>query len=237
MALIRSGLPPAWSHVGSAYAPTPVDTPAMVLEFDRTKKAGGWADPPDWTAVDFTTRQTHAEGGTLFVDDNGRPLNPAGPTGKSGRLLGKWGPNLAADPVVFRRSADGAFEMLAIERKDTGEWAIPGGMVDDGESPRAAAARELREECGVTVDFDDAHEVFAGVVDADPRNTDHAWMETTVLATIVGEGSQSIVPSAGDDARKAEWVRLDDETLPTLYANHASFVRRALEWAQQQLPR
>lgn len=231
MAQILHGLPPAWPNDGH-YVATEVDTPAIVVEHDRTKKEGGWADPPDWRQVDFSTRQTHAEGGALYLDDSGRPLNPAGPTGKSGRILGKWGPNQAADPVVFRIANDAAFEMLAIERKDTGAWAIPGGMVDDGESAAAAAARELREEASVTIDFDDAHQVYAGVVDADPRNTDHAWMETTVLAVVVREGSQSIVPAAGDDARNAQWVRLDDASLRSLYANHAEFVREALAWAK-----
>ena len=34
---------------------------------------------------------------------NGRPINPMGRTGLTGRgQLGKWGPNHAADPVVTR---------------------------------------------------------------------------------------------------------------------------------------
>lgn len=33
----------------------------------------------------------------------GRPLNPLGRTGLKGRgLLGRWGPNHAADPIVTR---------------------------------------------------------------------------------------------------------------------------------------
>lgn len=34
---------------------------------------------------------------------DGRPLNPLGRTGLKGRgILGKWGPNHAADPIVSR---------------------------------------------------------------------------------------------------------------------------------------
>ena len=66
------------------------------------------------------------------------PRNPIGRTGMVGRgLLGKWGPNHAADPIVTRWKRDSAgnkiftngkplLEFVAIKRKDTGEWAIPG---------------------------------------------------------------------------------------------------------------
>ena len=52
-------------------------------------------------------------------------------------LLGKWGPNHAADPIVTRWKVDSegkrvmghgkpCLEFVAIKRRDTGEWAIPG---------------------------------------------------------------------------------------------------------------
>ena len=47
----------------------------------------------------------------LQVKDN-VPVNPVGRTGISGRgLLGKWGPNHAADPVVTRYSTDRLFPL------------------------------------------------------------------------------------------------------------------------------
>ncbi|WP_459191781.1 NUDIX domain-containing protein [Halosimplex sp. J119] len=35
--------------------------------------------------------------------------------------------------------------------EDAGEWALPGGRLEHGESPRAGAARELEEETGLSV--------------------------------------------------------------------------------------
>lgn len=41
--------------------------------------------------------------GTILFDARGYPLNPRGRTGMRERgLLGKWGPNHAADPIVTR---------------------------------------------------------------------------------------------------------------------------------------
>jgi ADP-ribose pyrophosphatase len=60
------------------------------------------------------------------------PLNPMGKTRIIGRgLLGNYGPNFAADPIVTRLG-DGVLEVAAIKRSDTGEWAIPGGMAAKG---------------------------------------------------------------------------------------------------------
>jgi len=85
----------------------------------------------------------------LSIDSKtGRPLNPRGRTGMSGRgTLWNWGPNHAADPVVTKTDEkDGHVYMVAIKRKDTGEWAIPGGMVDPGEKVSATLRREFEEE-------------------------------------------------------------------------------------------
>jgi 8-oxo-dGTP pyrophosphatase MutT (NUDIX family) len=37
-------------------------------------------------------------------------------------------------------------------RAHAGQWALPGGRIDPGETPEAAALRELRAELGVTLD-------------------------------------------------------------------------------------
>ena len=57
----------------------------------------------------------------------------------SGRgLLGRWGPNHAADPVVTRWDKSQLDEqqpvpqVILVNRKDTGELALPRGMVDPG---------------------------------------------------------------------------------------------------------
>jgi ADP-ribose pyrophosphatase len=198
-----------------------------VLDNDASIKPGGWADPSDPATVQ---RAFASFEGEVLLDSSGRPLNPKGRMGLGGRgLLGKWGANFAADPMVFR-PAEGAkgWEILLIKRLDNGQWAIPGGMVDEGEPVEKTLARELLEETGVQVDFHDSHLIYRGYVN-DPRNTDHAWMETTArLLTLSAEEGAALHPKAGDDAARAEWCDANEEMLGSLYANHGELVRAAL---------
>ena len=52
-------------------------------------------------------------------------------------------------PSVNVAVEDGAGRILLICRTDNGNWALPGGAVDLGESLSQAAVRETREESGI----------------------------------------------------------------------------------------
>lgn len=51
--------------------------------------------------------------------------------------------------VVMARRPSGVVLVFNVYRK---VWELPGGLIDPGETPREAAARELAEEAGVAVD-------------------------------------------------------------------------------------
>jgi ADP-ribose pyrophosphatase YjhB (NUDIX family) len=170
----------------------------------------------------------------------GAPLFPGGRTGACGRgLLGKWGPNFAADPIItFYYPNTDKLCMIGIIRKDTGELAIPGGMVDPGEKAKTAALREIFEEALGESDelgnlqniFDkEAYELYSGIVD-DPRTTDNAWIETSVYHLHINDNEliYSIESKlvGNDDATKAEIVEI--EPIPELYANHANYIELAI---------
>ena len=167
------------------------------------------------------------------------PLNPGGRTGMTDRgRLGKWGPNHAADPLVTRYHPEtGELQLVVIKRKDTGAWALPGGMVDPGENVSTTVRREFKEEAGNLQDpaaasrFNELEAalfgsggtvVYKGYVD-DPRNTDNAWMETVAMHFHCDSEMGRLLPlEAGDDAAKVKWVTVDASL--NLYASHREWV-------------
>jgi ADP-ribose pyrophosphatase len=209
------------------YAP-PYYVSPVVLANDATLKPNGWADPEDISLLPSLPEESLT--GPLNLDEQGRPLNPVGRTGIAGRgLLGKWGPNYAADPIITRINREtNSIELLAVQRKDNGQWAIPGGMVDKGEEVTRTLARELREETGVELEMARGSLTYRGYVD-DPRNTDHAWMETTARHLhLSAEIADRMSLQAGDDARAVRWLPLTPRTVRDLYASHCSLIMAAL---------
>jgi ADP-ribose pyrophosphatase len=115
-------------------APSVLSQPAWA-DFD-IRKPGYTGPRPNFNAIDGKVDRRSHEGIYEIVD--GVPRNPFGRTGMCGRgLLGRWGPNHAADPIVTRwkRDKNGnivtkngkkVMEFVAIKRRDCGAWAIPG---------------------------------------------------------------------------------------------------------------
>ena len=137
-------------------------------------------------------------------------------------------------------------EFVAIKRKDTGEWALPGGMVEKGETVSLTLKKEFMEETQNILEKDKIQaekieksldklfsnptkNVYRGYVD-DPRNTDNSWMETicTLFHDDDGTLTEAIKLEAGDDASQAQWItiKLDDPNFK-LYASHKRMVEIA----------
>src|SRR6266702_8245655 len=55
-------------------------------------------------------------------------------------------PVMAAGGIVLRREPSRRFAVVRLRKRN--EWALPKGKLDDGETPRAAAEREVMEETG-----------------------------------------------------------------------------------------
>jgi ADP-ribose pyrophosphatase len=84
-----------------------------------------------------------------------------------------------------------------------GLWAFPGGRLELGERLRAAARREVREECDLDVEVRGLVEVVEAIEQQGAMT--HHWVLAIYLARPVGG---SLRP--GDDAVDARWATPDD---------------------------
>lgn len=132
--------------------------------------------------------------------------------------FGYMSPTSGVDVAVFRGD-----KLLLIRRRDNGLWALPGGMVEVGETLVEAAAREFLEETASEVQimslmavldsrvwrsnsrFHVYHHIFSGTIDPD----------VTVTPNLQGEG-----PTA--ETLAADFFAAD--ALPDLHAGHADWV-------------
>src|SRR5688572_29186991 len=55
-------------------------------------------------------------------------------------------------PLVYAIVRNDEGDVLLVRRLDTGDWELPGGRVDPGESAVDALVREVEEEAGLVVD-------------------------------------------------------------------------------------
>ncbi len=104
-----------------------------------------------------------------------------------------------------------------------GEWSIPGGVLEIGETLRAGAEREALEETGLTVKAGEVLGVFDRVVPGENGRTRFHYVLIDFLCQrISGE------LHAGGDAAEARWVTLDQLPAIELAEPAAGLIRKAL---------
>src|ERR1700749_3951665 len=104
---------------------------------------------------------------------------------------------MAAGGIVLRREKNPRFAVVRLRKCN--EWVLPKGKLDDGETPRDAAIREVWEETG----HDVAGHEFLGTLayDAGGRSKSvHYWrMESA------GKPTRDLT----NDVRAVDWLPLD----------------------------
>lgn len=101
--------------------------------------------------------------------------------------------------------------------------ALPGGFLEMEETAEQCAARELREETGVTNAYLQQIGAFSGV-ERDPRGR---VISIAFFATI---RTSDHTIAGGDDALRADWFCIDE--LPPLAFDHAGIICKAREALQ-----
>ncbi|XP_077393579.1 transient receptor potential cation channel subfamily M member 2 [Festucalex cinctus] len=156
----------------------------------------------------YYSSEDNVDGSETEVLENYR--NPGGRTGIRGRgSLSHLGPNLHVDLVItrLRDSGRSILEFLAVEDEQQ-KMVLPGGPVESAERLPSSLMKTMGKSL-----YDKLHEkiaegilVFEGYVD-DVRNTDNAWVETTVLNLHLdsSEDSEDIVNMVACSRGSLQW--------------------------------
>ena len=123
---------------------------------------------------------------------------------------------------------DKVHETEAIERFDSNDLAFP-----KTDSVTKTLSKELEEEAGVKMDWSGAEEIYKGYVD-DPRNTDNAWMETSVAHIhLTGDVANKLEMKAGDDAVDVGWHEINEDFLDHSLQKRRTWVHKRIVKALQ----
>jgi len=101
--------------------------------------------------------------------------------------------------------------ILLVKRRDPpmpGQWAIPGGRVEWGETLADAAAREVLEETGIAVHIGEIIYVFESITGDD--GTGRPALHYVIVDFAASPAEPAAKPMPADDALDARWVAPDE---------------------------
>jgi len=131
-------------------------------------------------------------------------------------------PIVGVGAVVFRDD-----RVLLIKRGKPprmGDWSLPGGMQEIGETVFEAAAREVREETGVMI----SDIALIDVVDSITRDDDARVQFHYTLVDVVAKW-RSGEPAGGSDAMHAEFMSFDEVSKIVLWRETQRIIAKARE--------
>jgi ADP-ribose pyrophosphatase YjhB (NUDIX family) len=107
-------------------------------------------------------------------------------------------------PSVNVVVTNGNSDVLLIQRSDNGNWALPGGAIDLGESMAEAAIRETLEESGITCTITGLVGIYT-----DPKHiilytsNGEARQEFSIVLTAAARGGQ---PTPSSETSRVVWA-------------------------------
>jgi 8-oxo-dGTP pyrophosphatase MutT (NUDIX family) len=137
-----------------------------------------------------------------------------------------WTREVSAGGVVYRRLEDGAIEVvLASRRTRRGDlaWGLAKGGIEDGESRKDAAIREVREETGLTAE-----------IEADLGDTKYmyVWEDVRIRKTVhffLMRFTGGDVDDRDDEMEEIRWFPLERALKRAAYRGERDVLRRAAE--------
>lgn len=105
-----------------------------------------------------------------------------------------------------------------------GEWSLPGGVVELGETLRAAAEREALEETGLVVKSTDVIEVLDRIIPGEDQSIEYHYVLVDFLCHRAGGELQ-----AGGDAAEVAWATEAELSKYKLEDTAVDVIRKALK--------
>ena len=161
--------------------------------------------------------------------DRPRALTPPGPRPPAVR-------ELSAGGLVYRRRGTTCEVVLAARRHPQSGalvWTIPKGHLEAGETPEAAAVREVREETGLVAEI----ERPLGTISYWFIRKDEAGRPVRVLKRVrffLMRATGGRFRDRDQEMDAVRWFPLEDAVVTAAHANERELVRRAcrlLGWA------
>lgn len=137
-------------------------------------------------------------------------------------------------PAAFAAVRNGAGELLLVRRIDDGNWELPGGRIEVGESAVAAVVREVVEESGVTIEITGIAGVYSDPshVLVDPGGAVHQQLALCFHA--VPTDADGVRPGPdGIETDAAAWFALPDIDGLTIHAAMRLRIDNALRSPRQ----
>jgi len=110
-----------------------------------------------------------------------------------------------------------------------GEWSIPGGMLEIGETVREAAIREAKEETGLDVEAGELLGVFDRVLRDPEGRVQYHYVLIDFLCNVTGGELH-----AGCDAADAQWFTLEEIVKLPLMKDTAEVIRMGFAKANHE---
>ncbi|MCC6539676.1 MAG: NUDIX hydrolase [Bryobacterales bacterium] len=110
---------------------------------------------------------------------------------------------LGVGALILRKDS-----ILLVERGKAplkGYWSLPGGVLEIGEQLKDAVVREVKEETGLDIAPVAVVEIFERIMRDKTGKPEYHYVLVDYMCKVTGGELR-----AGDDSRKAEWIKRKD---------------------------
>ena len=132
---------------------------------------------------------------------------------------------VSAGGVAYRRDGQPQVVIISVASREESRWQLPKGLVDPGETPEAAAIREVREEAGITTELVapiETIEYWYVGQEAGQRIRFHKFVHFFLLAYRSGD-----VADHDHEVAEARWVDIEEALERLAFDNERRIVLRA----------